>query len=257
MNMALASATQLISQMLVELMTLTGSLGYSIILFTLIIRSILLPLTIPSIKAQGKIRDLKPELDKLKNKHGDDKKALQLAQMELYQKYNINPLSGCLPQIVQIAILIFLYHVLISFLGTTEFNGVALQTQFFWLNLSQPDKYYVLPVLAGVTQFILSLMIAPGAEVRDVVPNKSKKKAIQEANKKEEDMAEMAASMQQQMIFIMPVMTGFIAIQFPSGLALYWVITTLFSIGQQYFLSGPGGLVSYWQRAVSFIARKK
>jgi YidC/Oxa1 family membrane protein insertase len=249
--------TQVISQTLVELMTLTGSLGYALIIFTLVIRSLLLPLTIPSIKAQAKIRDLKPELDKLKNKHGADKKALQLAQMELYQKYNINPLAGCLPQILQIAVLIVLYHALVSFLGQTEFNGVPLTTRFFWLDLHLPDTTYILPVLAGVTQLILSLMIAPGAEIKDVVPNKSKKKKVQEANVKEEDMAEMAASMQQQMLFIMPVMTGFIAINFPSGLALYWVITTLFSIVQQYFLSGPGGLVSYWQRAKLFFIKKQ
>lgn len=247
--------TQLVSQGLLELMALTGDLGLALIVFTLIIRSILIPITLPSIKAQGKMRELKPELDKIKEKHGKDKQALQLAQVELYKKYNINPLSGCLPQLVQIAVLIILYQALIHFFAQTEINGVVLNTKFLWLDLHLPDKTYILPILAGVTQLVLSLMIAPGAEVLDIVPNNSKKKAVQKANEKEEDMADMANSMQKQMLFIMPVMTGFIAVSFPSGLALYWVVTTVFSIVQQYYVSGPGGLVSYTERAWSFITR--
>lgn len=226
----------------------TGSLGWSIILMTLILRLILVPLTLPSLKARKKMTDLKPEIDKLKKKHGKNKQAMQKAQLELYQKYNVNPLSGCLPQILQIAVLIFLYRALISFLGQDTVNGVGIDPQFLWLNLTQSDTTYILPVLAGVAQMVLSLMISPGGEVRDIVPNKAKSKKVKDANKKEEDVAEMAASMQQQMIFIMPVMTIFIAARFPSGLAVYWVITTLFSLVQQYVISGPGGLKSYWER---------
>jgi len=245
----MSTSTQAVSIGLIELMTLTGSLGTAIIIFTIILRSILLPLTLPSLRAQNKMRELKPELDKLKKKHGKDKKAMQQAQVELYQKYNVNPLAGCLPQLAQIAVLIVLYHALISFLGESAYSGVELITHFLWLDLRVADSLFILPVVAGITQLILSLMIAPGGEVVDQVPNKSKSKKVQEKNEKEEDMAEMAASMQQQMIFIMPFMTVFIATQFPSGLALYWVITTIFSIVQQYFISGPGGLVTYYQRA--------
>jgi YidC/Oxa1 family membrane protein insertase len=251
----MATSTNLVSTGLVELMTLTGSLGAAIIIFTIILRSILLPLTLPSLKAQKKMRDLKPELDELKKKHGKDKKTLQQAQVELYQKYNVNPLAGCLPQLAQIAVLIVLYRALITFLGETTFNGVELITHFWWLDLRHPDTTYILPVVAGVSQLFLSLMIAPGGEVKDEVPNDSKSKKVQKENEKEEDMAEMAASMQQQMIFIMPAMTAFIATRFPSGLALYWVATTIFSIAQQYFISGPGGLVTYWQRAQLFITK--
>jgi hypothetical protein len=91
-------------------------------------------------------------------------------------------------------------------------------------------------------------MLAPGAEIPDVVPNNSKLKKIKDANEKEEDTAEMAQTMQRQMMFIMPVMTGFIALKFPSGLALYWVASTIFSVVQQYFVSGPGGLTLYVER---------
>jgi YidC/Oxa1 family membrane protein insertase len=232
---------------LVELYKATGDLGISIIALTFILRSILLPVTLPSLKSQQKIKTLKPELDKLKKKH-KDKKVLQQKQLELYKKYNVNPLAGCLPQLAQLAVLIFLYRALISFLGDTSISGIEISTTFFWMDLSLPDPKFVLPVLAAGSQFILSLMLAPGAEVRDVVPNDSKLKKVKEANKKEEDTADMAQSMQKQMMFVMPIMTGFIALKFPSGLALYWVASTVFSVVQQYFVSGPGGLTLYAKR---------
>lgn len=232
---------------LIELYKITGDLGVSIIALTFILRSVLLPLTLPTLKSQQKMKEMKPEIDALKKKY-KDKKVLQQKQLELYQKYNVNPLAGCIPQLVQLAVLIFLYRALITFLGDTTHQGIEISTQFFWMDLSLPDQKFVLPVLAAGTQFILSLMLAPGAEVRDIVPNESKSKKVQKENEKEEDTAEMAQTMQRQMMFIMPLMTGFIALKFPSGLALYWVASTVFSVVQQYFVSGPGGLTLYAKR---------
>lgn len=249
--------SQIITDVLLMLYQFSGSLGLAVIFFTLIIRSILLPLTASSLKASEKMRKIQPEINKLKKKHGKDAQALQAAQMEMYKKYNVNPLAGCLPQLVQIAVLIILYHVLIGFLAKTEINGISLNPSFLWLDLTKPDGLFILPVLAAVSQLLLSFMIAPGGEKRDIVPNDSKKKKVKEENKKEEDFAEMAANMQQQMLFIMPVMTGVLAAQFPSGIALYWVITTVFSIAQQWYISGPGGLVSYYQRALALINRQR
>jgi YidC/Oxa1 family membrane protein insertase len=243
-------------EVLVQLHKLTGNLGLSILLFTFIVRSLLVPLSLPSLKSQKKIKEMKPEIDALKQKHKGDQKAFQAAQLELYKKHNVNPLSGCLPQLLQIGILILLYRVLVTFISQTHVNGVTLNPIFMGLNLSKPDGTFVLPVLAGLTQLILSVMILPGGETPDVVPNNSKNKNIQQENKKEEDMAEMANSMQKQMLFIMPIMTGFIAIKFPSGLALYWVATTVYSIVQQYFVSGWGGLSMYWQRAKLLLIKK-
>jgi len=227
----------------------TGSLGIAIILFTLVIRLVLLPVTLPSIKAQKKIQDLKPELDVLKKKFKDDKAGFQKAQLDLYKKYNINPLAGCLPQLAQFGVLIALYQTFLSLLKQPTFNGIELHLQLGWLDLSQPDSLYILPVLAAVTQLILSVMLMPVTEIKDEVSNKSKKLKVIEKNKKEEDTAEMAATMQQQMLYMMPIMTGFFAIKFPAGLSLYWVITTVFSIVQQYMISGPGGLETYYKRA--------
>ena len=244
-----------ISQFIFILYQSTGNLGLALIAITALIRTAMIPLTNASLKITHQMKELQPELKKLQDKHGKDKTALQAAQLDLYKRYNVNPLAGCLPQIVQIAVLILLYQVLIQFLNKPEINGVVIDPTFLGLNLSQKDPTRILPILAGVTQLVLSFMIAPGAEQADVVPNDAKTKKIKKANEKEENFAEMAASMQQQMLFIMPVMTGFIALNFPAGLSLYWVLTTVFSIGQQWYISGPGGLKTYYQRAVSFISR--
>jgi YidC/Oxa1 family membrane protein insertase len=231
-----------------SLFSLVQDLGLSIVLMTVLIRTLLLPVTIPTLKARKKMKKLQPKLNKLKNKHQDDKQKLQQAQMELYQKYNVNPLSGCLPQIMQIVILIGLYRSLDAFLAKEQVAGVTIDPNFLWLNLTQPDPKLILPILAGLVQLVLALMISPGGEVRDIVPNKNQTEQEKQENEQEEDMAEMAKAMQQQMIFIMPVITGFVASKFPSGLALYWVTTNLFSIIQQYFVSGWGGLVTYAAR---------
>ena len=230
-----------------------GSLGWAIIAFTLLTKLATFPLATSSLKAQKQLQKLQPELKKLNKKYGKDKQKLQKAQLELYQKYNANPVAGCIPQILQFVVIIILYRAMLSFLNGDIPTGMNLE--FLWFNLSQNDTTYVLPVLAGLTQFILSLIIAPGGEVRDIVPNKSKNKKVKKANEKEEDKAEMAASMQQQMIFVMPIIMGVIAARFPSGLALYWVVSNVFNIGQQYFVSGWGGLTTYYQRLLIKIGR--
>ena len=212
-----------------------GNLGLSIIALTILIKIVLLPLVIPTIKSAKKMQDLKPALDKLKTKH-TDKAKLQQAQLELYKQNGINPAAGCLPQIVQIIVLIALYQVFMKFLGQTEVGGVALNPNFLYLNLNKPDPFYILPVLAGITQFIFSLMMQSGIDSHVKNPKSGTEK------KKEENSLEMASSMQTQMVYMMPIMTTVISVNFHSGLVLYWVISTLFSIVQQYYFSGWGGL---------------
>ncbi|NCN82981.1 MAG: membrane protein insertase YidC [Candidatus Pacebacteria bacterium] len=228
--------TQLFTLGIVELHTLTGNLGWAIIIFTLLLRSLLFPLSLQSQRAMTKMRDLQPELDKLKGKHGKDKKAMQQAQLELYQKNKVNPVAGCIPQIIQLVILIVLYQFLLKFLSQEVVNGVVINPHFFWLDLRHPDSLYVLPVLAGLTQLVLSLMMAPVKTAPD------KKSTAKKVEKAPEGIGDMAQTMQKQMIFMMPLFTAFIALRFPSGLALYWVITTVFSVIQQYYVSGFGGM---------------
>lgn len=244
----MSSFISFFTSILIFLDSIFNNLGLTIIVFTILIRLALLPLTLPSVKSSKKMQELQPEIKKLKEKYGKDKQGMALAQSQLYKSYNINPLAGCLPQLLQLFILIVLYQAIIKLFNSPELN---FNLNFLWVNLGQPDSIYILPVIAGVTQFLLSLMISPATQTRDVVKNDSKLKPVQEANKKEEDVAEMAATMQQQMIFLMPVMTVFIALSLPSGLALYWIAGTVITMVTQYFVSGWGGLATYWNKYVA------
>ncbi len=229
----------------------TGNFGLAIILLTVAVRTALIPLTLPTLRSQQKMKVLKPEIDALKKKYKGDQKKLQQAQMELFKEHNINPLAGCLPYIAQFAVLIALYNVLQNFVSMASQNGFSVNTAFFIFDLSKPDRSLVIPILAALTQLFLSLMILPGAEKHDVIPNQSKSKKIQKANEKETDTQEMAETMQKQMVFMMPIMTGIFAYQFPAGLGIYWIATTVFSIVQQWFISGPGGLVDVLEKVKS------
>lgn len=215
-----------------------NNLGFAIIALTLLVRSILIPFTLPQMKSAKKMAALKPELDALKRKHGSDSKLLQQKTLELYQKNKINPAAGCLPFIAQFVVLIALYQVFMNTLGG---NGIGdITSQFLWWDLRVKDSTYVLPVLAGILQLITSVALLPAIENEP-----SKREGTKE---QKEDIAEMAGAMQQQMVFMMPIMTVIFSLQFPSGLALYWVITTAFSLVQQLVVSGPGGLVLYWAK---------
>lgn len=246
-----------IYQLLVFFYGLTGNLGLSIILLTVAVRTAMIPLIVPSQKKQlqnrDKLKKIKPELAKLKEKHKNDRTALSQAQLELYKQHNIQLFSwSLLLPFVQLIFLFALYHVLINFLQGSEASANSF---FFGINLINKDSTYVLPVLAVITQLILSVMIMPGVEKHDVVPNDSSEKKIQELNKKETDEQEMAEQVSQQMMFMLPVMTGIFALSFPAGVALYWVATTVFSIGQQYFVSGVGGLGKYWFKLLSLVKK--
>ncbi len=225
-----------------------GNLGLSIIAITLITKVILLPLVIPSLRSAKKMQDLKPELDRLKAKH-TDKTALQQAQIALYKEKGINPAAGCLPQIFQIIILISLYQVFMFFLGQSSVGGTNMNPYFLYLDLTKPDRTYIMPILAGVSQLVFSLMMQSG--IVSEVKNPKKK----EEKKKEENSLEMASSMQQQMIYMMPLMTVIISLNFQSGLVLFWVISTVFSLVQQYFFSGWGGLIPAYKKARLFVTR--
>lgn len=243
-------------QLLELLYATTGNLGIAIILLTLIIRAAMLPLTLPGQKKQienrDKMKKLKPKLDAIKKKYKDDKVKLSQAQVDLFKEHDIQlfSLSTLLP-FVQIFFLIALYQVLINYLG----NGAGIDATFLGFHLVEKDSTYILPVIAAALQLVLSVMILPGIEKHDVVSNTSKKKAVKELNDKEQDQQEMAESIQQQMVFILPIMTGFFASQFPAGVALYWIASTVFSLVQQYFISGLGGLEKYL-RFLPMISRK-
>lgn len=228
---------------------LGNSFGLAIIALTIVLRGITIPLTIPALKSQKKLQGLQPELAKLKKKYSD-KKQLQMAQLELYKQHGVNPGAGCLPQILQIIVLIALYQAFLKFINGGQIDGSTINMRFLWLDLSKPDPFYLLPALAGLTQLIYSFMLRPGTEhphPSEIAKFPKSPNSAQE-QKSEKDMAE---EIQGQMTFMMPIMTVIISLKFPSGLALYWVITTVFSVIQQWFITGPGGLKYYWSLAKS------
>jgi len=236
---------------------LFSNLGLAIIVLTGLIRLILIPLTLPSIKAASKMRELAPEIDKLKKKHKEDKQKFAQAQMELYRRHGANPAAGCLPQIVQLIILIALFQAFrqVLFVDGETINRLneilypslrlssetVINARFTYLDLTKPDiirlpKDFlggVLPGLPGIfllgaaaIQFISSKMMVPQA-----------KKAQIEAKKTPEATDDMAAAMQTQMVYLFPLMTIFIGFSFPSGLVLYWLTFSAFTALQQYFIS--------------------
>lgn len=225
--------------------TTGGNLGVAIIIVTLLIRSALLPLVLPSIKSQKKIRELQPEIAKLKKKYKDDKETFARKQMDLYKQHKVNPLGGCLPQIVQLVLFIAFYRVLTSSLNGGDFLNGA--TQFLWLDLTLPDQTYLLPVVTALSQFVLGVMLLPATDV-EAEEKLASKTTTSKDDTEALDADAMAKTMQTQMILVMPIMTGFIALKFPSGLALYWVTSTLYSLVQQYLVSGIGGWKKYLVR---------
>lgn len=198
----------------------TGNLGVAIVLLTVIIQLILTPLRLPSLRSARKMRELKPHLDNLKSKHGDDRTALAQAQMELYKEHNLNPLGGILPTLLSIPVIIALYQVLLNTLHTVE----GLNTGFLWLDIARPDPIYLLPLLVAAAQFVMSSQLATSGST----PNQNQP-ATTETAAKPDDMAQV---MQSQMKFIFPVMSGVITATLPAGVGLYWLASVLFSIIQ-------------------------
>lgn len=239
-------------------LVLGHNFGLAIIALTTLIRAALAPLTAPSLKSAEKLRSLQPELNALKEKYGGNKQEFAKKQLELYQKYGVNPAAGCLPQIVQIVILIALFQAFNQVLhanGDTiaKLNEVLYQplkfaptavinSRFLYLDLTKPDTIAIpainffnlftldkLPGLfligAAVTQFISSKLMMPAS-----LATKAK------AQKSPQQADDMAAAMQSQMLYLMPAMTLFIGFSFPSGLVLYWLTFSLLMLIQQLWL---------------------
>ena len=186
--------------LLEQLVSVTGSYGVSIILSTIIVRLLLYPLTLSQNKSMVAMRKLQPELDALQKKYGNNKEEYQQKMMELYQEHKINPLGGCLPMLIQLPILWAFFRVLTNanFGETTKFLGL-------WV-LSQPDPYYVLPLLAAGTTYLQSKMT-------------------------------VTDSSQKSMLIVMPLMIGFFSLNFPSGMVIYWTTSNIFSIVQQAWMN--------------------
>lgn len=226
---------QIVLDSLLWLTQYTQNLGLSIVVFTIIVKLVLIPITQKSVESAQQMKELAPELKKLQKKYPKNPKALQAAQLALYKQHNINPIAGCLPQLIQIGLLIILYRALINFFDQVGNGNSGYDLNFLWMDISQPDKLFVLPILVGLVQFGLSWLMGwdDSKQKTDKKPVKAKKK---EEEPPQNNFADSMVQMQKQMLYIMPVMTSLIALSLPSGLILYWLFSSLFSFGQQAYV---------------------
>lgn len=243
---------------------LGNNLGLAIIAFSLFLRIILNPLTKPYMESMKKMKDFAPEIDKLKKRHKDDKTKLAQAQADFYKDKGINPSAGCLPYILQIVILIALFRLFISVLSPDvdpiarlnellyqplQFTqGQTLNENFLWLDLSRPDTIPVegLPfALPGVLLFAAAGLQFLSAKITQPYIEQEEKFAKATPEKADD----IATTMQASMVYTFPLMTLLIGLNFPSGLALYWLVFSAFQGYQQYRTSGWGGLTP-WAKKV-------
>ena len=198
--------------------------GVAIILLTVIIRLILFPLNQKAIKSQKAMNTLQPQIKEIQQKFKDDRVKQSQSLMELYQKNKINPAGGCLPLLLQLPILLALYQVLWNGLNPERLNALysfisrpeAINPIFFgFLDLSKGSP--AMAILAGIFTFWQSKMMFSKSSLKG-------------------NPGDFSAMMNKQMLYLMPLMTIFIAWKLPAGLALYWVVMTLCGIGQQYLI---------------------
>jgi YidC/Oxa1 family membrane protein insertase len=212
----------------------------AIAIFTILIRLVTLPLNLRQQKSSLKMQEMQPEIQSIQKKYKDNPAKMQ----EEFQKLGYNPaesLLGCLPLLLQFPILIGLYRAIIVLLGSTPLSlleltdrisaGVAeavnlsealpIPNKFLWLNLAQPDPFYVLPVLVFATMFVSQKLLTPA------------KKEVDKKDKKKQDENPMAG-MSQSMLYMMPIMFGFFSLSFPAGLSIYFVLSNIIGIGQGY-----------------------
>ncbi len=201
----------------------------AIVIMTIIVRLLLLPSAYHQAKQaqrqQGKMEDLKKELEQIKKEHKDDKAKQAEATMALYRKAGINPAAGCLPLLIQLPILIAIYRVFLTGIGPETYHFLysfvpaptTLQTIFLGLDTSHPNL--VLAIITGAAQFIQMKFLQPAPAAQPGA---------------DENTTKMMSSMQKNMALMFPVMTVFIAMRLPSALAFYWLMSTVFGIVQQY-----------------------
>lgn len=216
------------------------SFGFAIIIFTVLVKVITLPLTRKQMQSMKATQELQPKLQELQKKHGKDREKLSQAQMELYKEAGVNPLGGCLPLLIQMPILFGLYQALYHLANTGELVGQA----FFWIpDLSFPSAAVGLAWISDYFQsgeiwLLIAYMILP---IVLVVTQIMMQKMSQPPRTSGQQQDSQQAMMGQMMLF-MPVMFGFFSLQVPSGLSLYWVVSNLLAMIQQYTVTGWGSL---------------
>ncbi len=198
-------------------------IGLVIILVTLAIRIILAPFMHKALRGQKEMSTLQPKIAALRDRHKDDRAEQTKAITELYKEHDINPFSSCLPLLIQLPILIALYQVFSKALhgnldGLYSFvhnPGTLNSTLFGLVDLAHPNIIFA--ILAGLVQFWQSWMITKSQDQTHMDPT--------------------AKAMSIPTLYVLPLVSIYIAWKLPAGLPLYWIVTTLFAIGQQYYFN--------------------
>ena len=184
---------------------LTASLGFpsygiAIIILTIVIKVLLLPFALKQIKSMKGMQEIQPKVAALQKKYKNDRAKLSIEMQKLYREHNISPLAGCLPLLIQMPFLVSIFYAL------QGFQYDPAHASFLWLSsLASKDPTYVLPILSAVSTWALSAQTAP----------------------------KNAEGPQKMMTYFMPLFIGYISINFPSGLVIYWVVSNLFQLVQQ------------------------
>ncbi len=182
---------------------IVGNWGWAIVLLTILVKLAFFPLQAASYKSMAKMRKVQPKLNAIRERYGDDRMKMNQAMMDLYKTEKINPLGGCLPILVQIPVFIALYWVLLASVEIRNAPWIG------WIrDLSSPDPWYILPVLMAATMFIQTKLNPTPAD-----------------------------PVQAKMMMWMPVIFSVMFFFFPAGLVLYWVVSNIFSIAQQWVIT--------------------
>lgn len=220
---------------------LLNNFGLTVIVLTIVIRLLMLPLTLKQLRSTKAIQSLQPKLMELQKKYAKDRNKLAQEQMSLYKQSGISPTGCAVPMLVQMPIWIALYQAIMLALAATPegllnlsrylyswpmlYPLLPLNSDFLWLDLTKGDM--ILAVLVGVTMWLQQKMVTLDS------PNPQ----MQSQNR--------------MMLWMMPLMFAFFTLSFPSGLALYWVVSNIVSIGIQYYVTGWGGLAGMFTRKVA------
>ena len=178
--------------------------GWVLIIFGILVRLLLWPLNQRAMESSIRMQAVAPLLKQVQERYKNEPERLQREMMKLYKEHNVNPFGGCLPMLLPMPVLFALFFV---FANTIEFRGVA----FLWLpDLSRPDPYYIIPILMGLSMFVLSKVGQIG-----MPPNPQTK----------------------MMLYFMPAFLTLLFLNFASGLNLYYAVSNIFSIPQQYLIA--------------------
>jgi len=197
--------------------------GLAIIAFTIIIKTLLLPFTVKSIRSSKAMQELGPRIKEIQKKHGKDRQKVSQETFALYNQHGVNPMAGCLPMLIQIPIFFGLYRAIDNLSGSGTGHWVD---GFVWLqDLNEADPWKLLPILAGLFQFIQSRMMRPAGQGKVTDPQQA---------------------LMNQMMNFMPLMVIIFGWTFASGPVLYWATQSIYSVVQQWFITGWGNMKEWF-----------